>query len=61
MDNQNQNTIGKNNYYRNKYPDGICCVLDVDKKIGPNRMAWQWVETLVEIRGTLADIRATTK
>ena len=22
-----------------------------------NRMAWQWAETLVEIRGTLADIR----
>ena len=27
----------------------------------PNRMAWQWAETLVEIRGTLADIRGTTK
>ena len=27
----------------------------------PNRMAWQWVETLVETRGTLADIRGTTK
>ena len=26
-----------------------------------NRMAWQWAETLVEIRGTLADIRGTTK
>ena len=26
-----------------------------------NRMAWQWAETLVEIRGTLADIRRTTK
>ena len=24
-------------------------------------MAWQWAETLVEIRGTLADIRGTTK
>ena len=22
-----------------------------------NRFAWQWAETLVEIRGTLADIR----
>ena len=28
---------------------------------GGNRMAWQWAETLVEIRGTLADIRGTTK
>ena len=26
-----------------------------------NRMAWQWTETLVEIRRTLADIRRTTK
>ena len=26
-----------------------------------NRMAWQWAETLMEIRGTLADIRGTTK
>ena len=26
-----------------------------------NTMAWQWAETLVEIRGTLADIRGTTK
>ena len=26
-----------------------------------NRMAWQWAETLVEIRETLADIRGTTK
>ena len=24
-------------------------------------MAWQWAETLVEIRGTLVDIRGTTK
>ena len=27
----------------------------------PNRMAWQWAETLVEIRATLADIRGSTK
>ena len=26
-----------------------------------NRMAWQWAETLVEIRGTRADIRGTPK
>ena len=26
-----------------------------------NRMAWQWAETLVEIRVILADIRGTTK
>ena len=26
-----------------------------------NRMAWQWAETLVEIMGTLSDIRETTK
>ena len=26
-----------------------------------NRMAWQWAETLVEIRVNLADIRGTTK
>ena len=24
-------------------------------------MAWQWAETLVEIMGTLVDIRGTTK
>ena len=28
---------------------------------GANRMAWRWADTLVEIRGTLADIRGTTK
>ena len=28
--------------------------------VGCNRMAWQWAETLVEIRGTLVDIRGTT-
>ena len=39
----------------------------IDKKelelelIKRNRMAWEWAETLVEIRGTLADIRGTTK
>ena len=26
-----------------------------------NRIAWQWAETLVEITGTLVDIRGTTK
>ena len=26
-----------------------------------NRMAWKWAETQVEIRGTLADARETTK
>ena len=26
-----------------------------------NRMAWQWADTLVDIRVTLADIRGTTK
>ena len=26
-----------------------------------NKMAWQWAETLMEIRGTVADIRGTTK
>ena len=26
-----------------------------------NRMAWQWAETPVEIKVTLADIRGTTK
>ena len=30
-------------------------------KIVMNRMAWQWADTLVEIRVTLADIRGTTK
>ena len=29
-------------------------------KIWVKGMAWQWAETLVEIRGTLADIRGTT-
>ena len=29
--------------------------------ISIKRMVWQWAETLVEIRGTLADIRGTTK
>ena len=31
------------------------------KYVYDNRMAWQWAETLVEIRETLADIRGTTK
>ena len=31
------------------------------RKINRNRMAWQWAQTLVEIRGTLADIGGTTK
>ena len=26
-----------------------------------NKMAWQWADTLVDIRVTLADIRGTTK
>ena len=26
-----------------------------------DRMAWKWAQTLVEIRGTLVDIRGTTK
>ena len=26
-----------------------------------NMIAWQWAETLVEIRGTLVDIRGTNK
>ena len=26
-----------------------------------NRMAWQWADSLVEIRGVLVDIRGTTK
>ena len=33
----------------------------VDSYLVVNRMAWQWAETLVEIRVTLADIRGTTK
>ena len=33
----------------------------VDNDLKPNRMTWQWAETLVEIRVTLADIRGTTK
>ena len=32
-----------------------------DIYLAVNRMAWQWAETLVRIRGTLADIRGTTK
>ena len=28
---------------------------------GPHGMAWRWAKTLVEIRGTLADIGRTTK
>ena len=43
----------------------VSCELQVthggQHKIATNRMAWQWAETLVEIRGTLADIRGTTK
>ena len=35
--------------------------VDVPVKYILNRMAWQWAETLVEIRGTLADIKETTK
>ena len=43
------------------------CLFAELSSVGPlgayfeNRMAWQWAETLVEIRGTLADIRGTTK
>ena len=37
-------------------PADFCCF-----NISNNRTAWQWAETLVEIRGTLVDIRGTTK
>ena len=43
---------------------GICLGSEFyfDEKITQvNRMAWQWTETLVKIRGTLADIRGTNK
>ena len=45
---------------------GILCnihmVLTDDMSMNmDNRMAWQWAETLVEIRETLVDIRGTTK
>ena len=44
----------------------LCCQkLEAELKIicveFRNRMAWQWAETLVETRETLADIRGTTK
>ena len=32
-----------------------------DKVSSLNRMAWEWAETLVEIRETLPDIMGTTK
>ena len=42
--------------------DGAIYVFRVEpERDSPNRMAWQWAETLVEIRVTLADIRGTTK
>ena len=33
----------------------------LDEYFSRHRMAWQWAETLVEIRGTLADIRGNYK
>ena len=33
----------------------------LERTLAQNKMAWQWAEILVEIRGTLADIRETTK
>ena len=35
--------------------------IDLSQENAYNRMAWQWAETLVEIRGTLVDIRGTNK
>ena len=40
-------------YFPNRYTSAIHDIY--------NRMAWQWAKTLVEIRGTLVDIRGTTK
>ena len=41
--------------WKNDYP------INSEYMLHFNRMAWQWAETLEEIRGTLADIRGTTK
>ena len=38
-----------------------CKTIDLRGSQVNNGMAWQWAETLVEIRGTLADIRGITK
>ena len=55
------------NMTSDRYSTRICKSIDLipalhqsDCRI-PNRMAWQWAETLVGIGGTLADIRGTTK
>ena len=40
---------------------GIVTSCSVIVLASANRMAWQWAENLVEIRGTLADIRGSTK
>ena len=39
----------------------ICAKPSCEPMLEYNRMAWQWAETLVEIRGTLTDIKETIK
>ena len=36
-------------------------MLDLIYQYDPNRMAWQWAETLVEVSGIQANITGTTK
>ena len=49
----------RNNIDKNQHRGFI--ILLLLSRFGDNRMAWQWAETLVEIRGALADIMGTTK
>ena len=47
--------------YHHALPTKHTSIKQLSKLTRSNRMAWHWAETLVEIRGTLADIRGTTR
>ena len=57
--------IGSMNYYPlfrvRSWNNGMRCMSFYILTMRVNRMVWQWAETLVEVRVTLADIRGTTK
>ena len=56
--NQNVNILLKKWIWKCHLQNGLVSILFRPQC---NKMAWQWAETLVDIRGTLADIRGTTK
>ena len=62
-DNWQNSDISQNEKKNHINLKSICSQISAraKKKFNSNRMAWQWAETLVEIRGTLADIRGTAK